>query len=67
MNVIRIEERVYCVGAAPRAAKLLGIAVGRPALRIERIAYTYNDVPVEFRVRTYDAGRYHYGWSDPAR
>jgi GntR family transcriptional regulator len=67
VNVIRIEERVHCVAAGPRAAKLLRIAPAGPALRIERIAYTYNDVPVEFRVRTYDAARYHYGWSDPAR
>jgi len=67
VNVIRIEERVYCVQATPKVAKALGVKRGSPALRIERTAYTYSDVPVEFRVRTYDASRYHYAWSDPSR
>lgn len=60
VNVIRIEERVHAVAAAAGTARALKIAPGSPLLRIERIAYTYNDVPVEFRVRHLDAARYHY-------
>ena len=60
VNVIRIEERVHAAVAASAIARALKIAPGSPLLRIERIAYTYNDVPVEFRVRHLDAAKYHY-------
>jgi GntR family transcriptional regulator len=60
VNVIRIEERVHATVAAAGIARALKIRPASPLLRIERIAYTYNDVPVEFRVRHLDAAKYHY-------
>jgi GntR family transcriptional regulator len=60
VNVIRIKEQVHAVRAGARAAKILGIAAADPALRIDRIAYTYNDVPVEFRRRVHNASDFHY-------
>jgi GntR family transcriptional regulator len=60
INVIRVEESVYAALARAPIARSLKIPAGHPVLRIERIAYTYNDVPVEFRVRHLDAEKYHY-------
>lgn len=60
VNIIRIEERIHAVVAVAAVARALKIPPGSPLLRIERIAYTYNDVPVEFRVRHLDAAKYHY-------
>jgi len=60
INVIRIQERVYGAIATGPIAQALKIARNTPVLKIERIAYTYNDTPVEFRVRYLDAAKYHY-------
>jgi len=60
VNVIRIKEQVYAVKAGARAAKILGISAADPVLRIDRIAYTYNDVQIEFRRRIHQAAGYHY-------
>lgn len=64
INVIRIEERVYAALAKPATARALKIPSNNPVLRVERIAYTYNDVPVEYRIRILDAGKYHYRSSE---
>ena len=60
INVIGIQERVYGAIAAGPVARILKIPRHTPVLRIERIAYTYNQIPVEFRVRHFDATTYHY-------
>lgn len=60
VNVLRVEERVYARCADTAIARALKIATGNPVLRVERIAYTFNDIPVEFRVREFDATKYHY-------
>ena len=60
VNIIRIEERIHATIATAGIARALKIPPGSPLLHIERIAYTYNDVPVEFRVRHLDATKSHY-------
>jgi GntR family transcriptional regulator len=60
INVIRIQERVYGAIADNRTANALKIKSSTPVLKIIRIAYTYNDIPVEFRVRYLEANQYHY-------
>jgi GntR family transcriptional regulator len=50
INVIRISERLSAAIAPARVAALLGIRASMPALVIKRVAYTYDDTPVEFRV-----------------
>ena len=49
INVIRITERLSATSAERDCAQLLAVSTGAPLLRIERIAYTYNDSPVELR------------------
>jgi GntR family transcriptional regulator len=60
VNVIRIEERIHAALATAAEAKTLKIRAGSPVLRVERIAMTYRNLPVEFRTRVFDAARYHY-------
>ena len=60
INVIGIQERVYGTMATGPVARFLKIPRHTPVLRIERIAYTYNQIPVEFRVRHFDATTFHY-------
>ena len=60
VNVIRIEEHIHAALATAAEAKTLKIRPGSPVLRVERIASTYRNLPVEFRTRVFDASRYHY-------
>ncbi|HYC47985.1 MAG TPA: GntR family transcriptional regulator [Burkholderiales bacterium] len=60
VNVIRIEERVRAVKAGRAGAKWLRVEPREPMLRIERVAYTYNDQPVELRHYNVQAESYCY-------
>jgi GntR family transcriptional regulator len=60
VNVTRLEDRVGAIKADAHSANVLGVNRGDPLLQIERISFTYNDVPVEFRRRLYDGSRFYY-------
>lgn len=60
VNVIRIEERIYAGLATAGEARALKLRTASPVLRVERIACTYRNLPVEFRTRVFDATKYHY-------
>ena len=49
VRMLRAEERLHAVAADPASAGLLDVAPGTPLLAVERIAFTYNDRPVEVR------------------
>jgi len=49
-RIIRAEERIRAVAAEEAVAGLLGIARNAPLMDIDRVAYTYGDQPVEWRV-----------------
>jgi GntR family transcriptional regulator len=49
-TVTRISERISASHAPKRAAGLLHLQDDTPALLIKRVAYTYDDAPVEYRV-----------------
>ena len=66
VNIIRLEDRVYATRADPYTAGVLGMKRGDPLLKIERIASTYNAVPVEIRTHFYDSARFHYCNDQPA-
>lgn len=70
INVIRISERLSAAIAPPKVAALLGIAASVPALKIKRVAYTYDDTPVEYRVSWVNTGNHEYLsdlWKNEAR
>ncbi len=49
VNVVRISERLSATHPPAGIATLLGMRTDQPALHIRRVAYTYNDSPVEYR------------------
>lgn len=60
INVIRISERLSAARASAQQAAGLSIRAGEPALIIRRVAYTYHDTPVEYRVSCVNTGRHEY-------
>ncbi len=66
VNIIRLEDRVYAIKADAHAAGVLGVKRGDPLLKIDRVAFTYNSVPVEIRTHYYDSARFHYCADQPA-
>lgn len=49
VRMIRAEERLHAVPADSLAAAHLKVAPGTPLLRVDRVAFTYGDRPVEWR------------------
>ena len=49
LRMIRAEERIRAVAADAGAAAHLRVAPGTPLLCVDRIAFTYGDMPVEWR------------------
>jgi len=60
VNIIRVEEEVFAVRAAASVARTLGIKPSEPVLQIERLAFTFNEVPVELRTTWVHTRHYHY-------
>ncbi len=60
INVIRISERLSATVADPASARLLAVATATPLLRIARVAYTYQDRPVELRHSLVDTTAHEY-------
>jgi GntR family transcriptional regulator len=59
IRIISAEERIRAALADERVAELLGVAVGAPLLCIERVAFTYKNQPVEWRM-SYVNTEHHY-------
>jgi GntR family transcriptional regulator len=60
VHMVRAEEKIRAIAADAASAKLLEVPVGEPLLSVERIAYTYNDVPMELRRGLYRTDTHHY-------
>ena len=60
VRMVRAEEKIKAVAADPDAAALLDVPSGTPLLSVERIAHTYNDVPMELRRGLYRTDTHHY-------
>ena len=60
VRMVRAEEKIRAVAADPQQAGLLQVEVGSPLLSVERIAFTYNDVPMELRRGLYCTATHHY-------
>jgi GntR family transcriptional regulator len=70
INVIRISERLSARNPSPAVAPLLGTKQRSPLLLIKRVAYTYNDTPVEYRVSWVNTEAHEYLsdlWKSEAR
>lgn len=60
INVIRISERLSAAVPPAAVSSVLGLAPQLPALVIRRVAYTYNDTPVEYRTSWLDSREHEY-------
>lgn len=60
INVITVEERVSAIKADARTESLLGVPAGEPVMQVERIAYSFNEQPVEFRRTIHESRQHHY-------
>ena len=58
--MVRAEEKVRAVLPTPDQSDLLHITAQTPVLSVERIAYTYNDVPMELRRGLYLTDTHYY-------
>ncbi len=60
VRMVRAEEKIRAEPAANGREKLLQVAPGTPLLSVERIAYTYKDVPMELRRGYYRTDTHYY-------
>ena len=60
VRMVRAEERIRAVLPSAEQAALLAVDGTTPLLSVERIAYTYNDVPMELRRGLYRTDTHHY-------
>jgi GntR family transcriptional regulator len=60
VRMVRAEEKIRAVAADDQQAALLGVPAGAPLLSVERLSYTYNDVPMELRRGLYRTDTHHY-------
>lgn len=63
LSVLRTSERLRAALADADVASLLGLPRGAPVLQIRRVALTYHDEPVEYRVSQVNTARHEY-WAD---
>ena len=60
VHMVRAEEKIRAVAAAPEEAQLLALPAGAPLLSVERLSFTYGDRPVELRRGLYHTVEHHY-------
>ncbi|TWO69361.1 GntR family transcriptional regulator [Caenimonas sedimenti] len=60
VRMVRAEEKIRSVAADAAQAALLAVAEGSPLLSVERLSYTYSDVPMELRRGLYRTDTHHY-------
>jgi GntR family transcriptional regulator len=60
VRMVRAEEKIRANPATDGLESLLKVVRGTPLLSVERIAYTYKDVPMELRRGYYRTDTHHY-------
>ncbi len=60
VHMVRAEEKIRAIHPDAEQARLLKVAATAPLLSVERVAYTYNDVPMELRRGLYTTLTHHY-------
>lgn len=60
VRMVRAEEKIRAEAATNGREQLLKVALGTPLLSVERIAYTYKDVPMELRRGYYRTDTHYY-------
>jgi GntR family transcriptional regulator len=60
VRMVRADEKIRALAPDASQAALLEVPATTPLLSVERIAYTYNDAPMELRRGLYRTDTHHY-------
>ena len=60
VRMVRAQEKIRAVLPDEAQARALDVSPATPLLSVERLAYTYNDVPMELRRGLYRTDTHHY-------
>jgi GntR family transcriptional regulator len=60
VRMVRADENIRAVNPDAEQAELLKVDAATPLLSVERVAYTYNDTPMELRRGLYRTDTHHY-------
>ncbi len=60
VRMVRADEKIRAVAASGGLEALLRVPAGTPLLSVERVAFTYKDVPMELRRGYYRTDTHHY-------
>jgi GntR family transcriptional regulator len=60
VRMVRAEESIRAINPDNEQAELLKVDTATPLLSVERVAYTYNDTPMELRRGLYRTDTHHY-------
>ncbi len=60
VRMVKAKEKIKAEGASAEAATLLNVPLHHPLLTVERISYTYHEVPMELRRGVYRTDQHHY-------
>lgn len=60
VRMVRADEKLRAVAADTAAAEKLQVPAGTPLLSVERVAHTYQDIPMELRRGFYRTDSHHY-------
>jgi GntR family transcriptional regulator len=60
VRIIEVRERIKAVAAGEEESRLLEVAPGTPLLRVDRVAFTFGDKPVEIRASLFYTAHHHY-------
>lgn len=60
ITVLRAQERARAAAADKATARVLGVAAGAPVMEVHRLALTFGDKPVEYRVSTINTQAHDY-------
>ena len=60
VRMVRADENIRAINPDAEQASLLNVTPKTPLLSVERVAYTYNDTPMELRRGLYRTDTHHY-------
>ncbi len=60
VRMVRADEKIRAVVPDATQSQLLKVSPSTPLLSVERVAYTYNDTPMELRRGFYSTENHHY-------
>lgn len=60
ITVLRAQERARAVAANRETSRVLGVPIGLPVMEVHRIALSFGEKPVEYRVSTINTQHYDY-------